>query len=257
MNIAFQQVLKFDLGKAGVLASLPPLVRLLFGFVFGQVGDTFRDRKIMSVTAIRKFFCIFCKSSIKWWMALPFHNSNASYYCILAHIIPGLLLIGITYIGNHPYWCVVIITASLGLNGASTLTNLQNSQDLAPNFAGSLYSVINFVGTSSGFISPMVVAYFTEERVCYINWLLSMISVRTIIINCIWMIVCRIPLMNGVKFSLLVALHIFCQRFCLSWWVQAIFRNGTSRRCQRTKKWSHNQHRNHQHNNIRCWIWMK
>lgn len=60
---------------------------------------------------------------------------------------------------------MAIITASLGLNGASTLTNLQNSQDLAPNFAGSLYSVINFVGTSTGFISPMVVAYFTQYGV--------------------------------------------------------------------------------------------
>lgn len=84
---------------------------------------------------------------------------------ISAHIIPGLLLIAISYIGNRPYWCVAIITASLGMNGASTLTNLQNSQDLAPNFAGSLYSIINFVGTSTGFISPMVVGYFTQERV--------------------------------------------------------------------------------------------
>lgn len=82
-----------------------------------------------------------------------------------AHILPGVLLIAIAYIGNHPYLCVAIITGSLGFNGASTLTNLQNSQDLAPNFAGSLYSVINFVGTSSGFISPMVVGYFTQERV--------------------------------------------------------------------------------------------
>ena len=45
------------------------------------------------------------------------------------------------------------------------MTNLQNSQDLAPNFAGSLYGIINFVGTTSGFISPVLVAHFTAERV--------------------------------------------------------------------------------------------
>lgn len=159
------EVLKFDLAKAGILASLPPLTRLLFGFVFGQIGDTLRDKKIMSVTATRKFFCLFCKSSYLQLVTL-----NTEFVFLLpAHILPGLLLIGITYIGNHPYWCVAIITASLGFNGASTLTNLQNSQDLAPNYAGSLYSVINFIGTSSGFISPMVVAYFTQTRVCLYN----------------------------------------------------------------------------------------
>lgn len=67
--------------------------------------------------------------------------------------------------GNHPYYCVTIITISLGFNGASTLTNLQNSQDLAPNFAGTLYGIINFFGTTTGFLTPMVVAHFTQERV--------------------------------------------------------------------------------------------
>lgn len=75
------------------------------------------------------------------------------------------MLIGLAYTGNHPYYCVAIITASLGFNGASTLTNLQNSQDLAPNFAGTLYGTINFVGTTTGFITPMVVGHFTAERV--------------------------------------------------------------------------------------------
>lgn len=74
-----------------------------------------------------------------------------------------MCLIGLAYVGHHPYWCVAVITASLGFNGASTLTNLQNSQDLAPNYAGSLYGIINFLGTTTGFITPMVVGHFTEK----------------------------------------------------------------------------------------------
>jgi MFS transporter, ACS family, solute carrier family 17 (sodium-dependent inorganic phosphate cotransporter), other len=57
------------------------------------------------------------------------------------------------------------MTLSLGFNGAATMTNLQNTQDLAPNYAGTLYGIINFVGTTSGFISPMIVAHFTENEV--------------------------------------------------------------------------------------------
>lgn len=92
-------------------------------------------------------------------------STKKSSIFLLAHILPGALLISIAYIGNYPYICVAIITASLGFNGASTITNLQNSQDLAPNFAGTLYSMINFVGTTTGFISPLVVGYFTRENV--------------------------------------------------------------------------------------------
>lgn len=84
---------------------------------------------------------------------------------LTAHIIPGLLLLSLTYVGDNAYACVALITISLGSNGSATLTNLQNSQDLAPNFAGSCYSIINFIAFSSGFISPLVVGYFTQEQV--------------------------------------------------------------------------------------------
>lgn len=45
------------------------------------------------------------------------------------------------------------------------MTNLQNPQDLAPNYAGSIYGIINFVGITSGFITPLIVSYFTAEKV--------------------------------------------------------------------------------------------
>lgn len=66
---------------------------------------------------------------------------------------------------NNPYVCVALITLSLGFNGAAILTSGQNPQDLAPNFAASVYGLSNFFATMSGFISPMVVSYFTSEKV--------------------------------------------------------------------------------------------
>jgi len=59
----------------------------------------------------------------------------------------------------------MLITLSLGFNGAATITSSQNPQDLAPNFAGSVFGLANFIATMSGFISPLVVSYFTRERV--------------------------------------------------------------------------------------------
>lgn len=54
-------VLGFDLGHTGILASLPYLARLLFGFIFGQIGDVIIRKKLMEKTTIRKSFVLFCK----------------------------------------------------------------------------------------------------------------------------------------------------------------------------------------------------
>lgn len=79
--------------------------------------------------------------------------------------MPGLFLIALPYVSDQPYVCVTFMTLSLGFNGASTVTNLQNSHDLAPNYAATLYGIINTAGTTAGFITPLVVAHFTQERV--------------------------------------------------------------------------------------------
>lgn len=55
------EVLKFNLTQAGILSSLPYLARLIFGFFFGSIGDCIRGKNLLSVTAIRKTFCLFCK----------------------------------------------------------------------------------------------------------------------------------------------------------------------------------------------------
>lgn len=45
------------------------------------------------------------------------------------------------------------------------MTSAQNPQDLAPNYAASVFGLTNFFATSSGFLSPLVVSYFTREKV--------------------------------------------------------------------------------------------
>lgn len=65
--------------------------------------------------------------------------------------------------------CVIVITIALGFNGASTVVNLSNALDLAPNYAPTLYSIINTFATLAGVIAPMVVTYFTREHVSLIK----------------------------------------------------------------------------------------
>lgn len=55
------EVLKFNLSKTGILSALPYVARMLFGFLFGAIGDALLRRNILSKTTIRKSFSLFCK----------------------------------------------------------------------------------------------------------------------------------------------------------------------------------------------------
>ncbi|EDW60279.1 sialin [Drosophila virilis] len=140
------EVLGFNLSSAGFLSSLPHIARLLAAFCFGSVADWIRHKGWWTITFTRKFFCI------------P------------SHILPGVMLIVLAFCGRDPYVCVAIMTISLGFNGAATSTNLANSQDLAPNFAGTMYGIINCLGTTPGIFSPLIVAAFTHEKNTIDEW---------------------------------------------------------------------------------------
>lgn len=86
-------------------------------------------------------------------------------YLFLAHFLPGILLLVQPSVGCEVVLAIILITLSLGFNGACTITNVQNNQDLAPNFAGSLYGIINCVGSSTGFITPILAGYITQDNV--------------------------------------------------------------------------------------------
>ena len=151
-------VLGFNLGHTGILAALPYLARLIFGFIFGLIGDFIRQRKILSTIMVRKGFILFCK----------YFRSNytpITLFLNVAHIVPGALLLILNVTGCDVNWSIALLTLSLGSNGASTLTNLQNSQDLAPNYAGTLYGIANCIGSTTGFITPLIVGQLTAENV--------------------------------------------------------------------------------------------
>lgn len=71
----------------------------------------------------------------------------------------------VTYAECNRGWAVFAMILALTFNGAACQTSLQNHQDLAPNFAGSLYGIMNTVGSFSGFIIPAVIGALTNHHV--------------------------------------------------------------------------------------------
>ncbi|XP_066153492.1 sialin-like isoform X2 [Euwallacea fornicatus] len=126
------EVIGFNIKASGGLAAMPHLLRMFFGMGYGYLGDVLKSKTKLRPTVIRKSFVIF------------------------SHLIPGILLMGMTLVKCDHVGAVFILIFSMAINGAAVVTNLQNAQDLAPNFAGSIFGIISLIGGTTGFITPAV-----------------------------------------------------------------------------------------------------
>lgn len=133
------EVVGFSLKEAGFLGALPHLCRMFFGTAYGAIGDSLKKRGV-SAKVIRKSFILG------------------------SHIIPGLLMCSICLIGCHWIPLIAVLTLSMAINGAAVLTNLQNPQDLAPNFAGSIFGIISCIGGTTGFLVPAITGFFIKDH---------------------------------------------------------------------------------------------
>lgn len=70
-----------------------------------------------------------------------------------------------TYAECQTTLAITMLILALGFNGAACQTSLVNHQDLAPNYAGSLYGIMNTFGSFPGFIIPMVIGWLTKDNV--------------------------------------------------------------------------------------------
>lgn len=133
MMLYLTKALGFQLTKGGAAASVPWAGRLLFGFFFSWAGDVIKRKQLTSLTMLRKGATIF------------------------SHLLPGIFLILVGYVGCRFVLANVFLVLALGFNGAASISNLSNNQDLSPNFAGFIYGLMNTVGSTSGMIiSPLV-----------------------------------------------------------------------------------------------------
>lgn len=67
------EALGFNIKKSGGLASLPYLARLIFGIIFGSIGDFLRKKNVMTPTVMRKSFVTFCKFCLNTAKKTCFH----------------------------------------------------------------------------------------------------------------------------------------------------------------------------------------
>lgn len=65
---------------------------------------------------------------------------------------------------------VSIFTIALTINGAVTAGYLGNSLDIAPNFSGTIFGMMNTLGSLGGFLSSYMVGSLTYKNQTYSGW---------------------------------------------------------------------------------------
>ncbi|XP_066585126.1 sialin-like [Prorops nasuta] len=136
MMMYMKKVLRFDLTESGIMCSMPWVGRMLFAFGFGWIADKIMEKRIMSITRLRKCATLF------------------------SHFIPAIMLLMAAYANCHEFLTNFYFFLALAFNGAASVAILLNNHDLSPNFACVLYGVMNSVGGVSGIIISRMVQEF-------------------------------------------------------------------------------------------------
>ncbi|KAM7373544.1 hypothetical protein PAMP_008386 [Pampus punctatissimus] len=133
-------VLHFDLKSNGFLSALPYLGCWLISTLSGVVADSLIERKVFSITNVRKIFT-------------------------LAGLLPNAaLLIAVSYAGCSHVLTVTFLTLSVSIGGSSAAGVFINQIDIAPRYAGFLLGITNTFGTIPGVVAPIVTGYFTHDH---------------------------------------------------------------------------------------------
>ncbi|CAG9853728.1 unnamed protein product [Phyllotreta striolata] len=134
------EVIGYNLNTlSGPIGVFPHLFRIIVAIVSASIADWMAVKGFATVKGLRRVFTIF------------------------SHILPGLMTIGFA-ISYCNVVAVIFILVGLGINGTCVMTNLVNVQDLAPNFAGTLFGFISFFGGITGILVPMLQAFFIRNN---------------------------------------------------------------------------------------------
>ncbi|KAM9339820.1 sialin [Symphorus nematophorus] len=133
-------ILHFDLKSNGFLSALPYLGAWLFSMLSGVVADHLLEKKVFSITVVRKLFT-------------------------LMGMLPGAaFLVGVGYAGCNHILTVTFLTLASTTGGASGSGVYINQIDIAPRYAGFLLGITNTFGTIPGVVAPIVTGYFTVDH---------------------------------------------------------------------------------------------
>ncbi|KAE9524732.1 hypothetical protein AGLY_014782, partial [Aphis glycines] len=103
------------------------------------------------------------------WSGMP-HFVRWVFAFGYSNILQGFFILGLCYSGCNSLVAVIMLFSATAVNGAVSSGALAAVVDIAPNYAGVVLGIIGTVTATSGFISPLIVGYFTLHQQTLSQW---------------------------------------------------------------------------------------
>ncbi|XP_034245909.1 sialin [Thrips palmi] len=142
----FRYIHGWNIRMTGVLSGLPHLVRMLFAWLFSELGDFLLRRGLMSRTNVRKLATFFCD------------------------VVQGLLILFLTFTGCNSVAAIICLTAATAAHGSVSTGPLASMVDISPNFASIILGISGMISVLPGFISPIIVGQLTFQNQTVEQW---------------------------------------------------------------------------------------
>ncbi|KAE8747675.1 hypothetical protein FOCC_FOCC005654 [Frankliniella occidentalis] len=142
----FRYIHGWNIRMTGLLSGLPHLMRMLWAWLFSEVGDYLLRKGIMSRTNVRKL---------------------ATFSC---DVVQGLLILFLTFSGCNAIAAIVFLTAATAAHGSVSTGPLASMVDISPNFASIILGISGMISVLPGFISPIIVGQLTFQNQTVEQW---------------------------------------------------------------------------------------
>nr|XP_040045516.1 sialin isoform X1 [Gasterosteus aculeatus aculeatus]XP_040045517.1 sialin isoform X1 [Gasterosteus aculeatus aculeatus] len=133
-------IMHFDIKSNGFLSAVPYLGALLFSTLSGVAADSLIERKVFSISVVRKLFTL------------------------IGLLSGAAFLVAVSYAGCSHILTVTFLTLSATIGAITAAGVYMNQIDIAPRYAGLLLGITNTFGTIPGVVAPIATGYFTEDR---------------------------------------------------------------------------------------------
>lgn len=142
----FRFIHGWDSTKIGIISGIPHFFRSLMAIIISQIMDRLLTKQMISRNNVRKVGTALCT------------------------IVNGVFIMGLAFSGcNSTMACCCIIIAT-ALHGAVSSGPLSAIIDISPRYAGVLLGIVNMICALPGFISPLLVSYFTYQNQTIDSW---------------------------------------------------------------------------------------
>lgn len=98
---------------------------------------------------------------------------------ILAQVVPGVLVLLISYLGCRIELILVVWFVAITLITAAYAGAMANVVDIAPNFAGPVLAFAQTIHMTASFLSPLAAGYILNDQVSKFLFLFEHMFIKT------------------------------------------------------------------------------